>query len=167
MNLNIDLENVSGSHGTPSIDDIQDWVTQTLQAAGKLELDDVDIAVRFVDDREGRALNNQYRGIDKPTNVLSFPAERLAGLPEIASQPLGDIVCCVPVVEREANEQGKSVGDHWAHMIVHGTLHLLGYDHEYPNDAEAMESLELRTLKSFNINNPYVEQNTPSSTQRS
>ncbi len=167
MNLNIDLENVSGLHGIPNVDDVQHWVMHTLQAAGEFGLDDVELAVRFVDDRESRALNNQYRGIDKPTNVLSFPAERPAGLPEFESQPLGDIVCCVQVIEREAKEQRKSVYDHWAHMIVHGTLHLLGYDHEYASDAEAMELLELRALQSFNINNPYAEQNTLSSNQRS
>ena len=105
-----------------------------------------------------RALNSRFRQIDKPTNVLAFPsydADLAELLEEAGELPLGDLVICAPVVLREAAEQGKSADDHWAHMLVHGTLHLLGYDHVEAEDAARMEALETRILAAQGIGDPY------------
>ena len=102
-------------------------------------------------------LNKAFRDQDKPTNVLSFPAGEIDGLPADSGLPLGDIVICAAVVKDEAEDQGKSLLDHWAHMIVHGTLHLLGFDHLEEADAAAMESLEIQILGDHGIANPYGE----------
>jgi probable rRNA maturation factor len=112
-----------------------------------------EVAIRIVDADEGRALNLQYRGRDYATNVLSFPADLPPGL----NLPLiGDLVICAPVVAREAAEQGKKPADHWAHLTIHGTLHLLGYDHIEEAEAEAMEGLETRVLAGLGIADPYL-----------
>jgi len=113
-----------------------------------------ELSIRIVGSREGRAMNRRYRGRDYATNVLSFPAE----LPPGVGPPLlGDIVISAPVVVREAREQGKSAHDHYAHLAVHGVLHLLGYDHRRERDAMRMETLETRTLASLGIADPYLE----------
>jgi probable rRNA maturation factor len=112
-----------------------------------------ELAIRIVDTAEGQALNRDYRGKDYATNVLSFPAE----LPPGVNLPLiGDLAICAPVVAREAAEQGKKPRDHWAHLTVHGTLHLLGYDHIDEAEAEAMEALETRILAGLGIADPYA-----------
>jgi probable rRNA maturation factor len=115
--------------------------------------------VRIVDERESRALNYRFRGKDRPTNVLAFPAadgDGIAGLPDDDTErALGDLAICGPIVEREAREQGKKPRDHWAHLLVHGTLHLLGHDHESENEAEAMERLEAEILAARGIDSPY------------
>ena len=108
--------------------------------------------MRLVGREESRQLNGQYRGIDKPTNVLSFPAD-LPG--DIGIPLLGDLVICAPLVESEALEQGKAVLDHWAHLTVHGILHLLGYDHQDDSGAREMESLEIRLLQELGVPDPY------------
>ncbi len=111
------------------------------------------LCVRVVGSAESRRLDREYRGKDKPTNVLSFPAS-----PEerVATGALGDVVVCAPVVAREAREQGKTLGAHWAHMVVHGTLHLLGYDHLAARDAKAMEALEVAILRGLEFHDPYL-----------
>ena len=116
-----------------------------------------EVSVRIVDEAEMAEINRRYRGKNQPTNVLAFPAElqSLPGLPEENAGLLGDLVICAPVVDREANEQGKSAAAHWAHMLVHGMLHLLGYDHESDADAREMEGLEIATLARHGIENPY------------
>ena len=114
--------------------------------------DNAALLVRIVDEAESQALNKQYRGIDKPTNVLSFPFE---APPQVPSDHIGDLVICAPVVEREAVEQGKSLEAHWAHMVVHGVLHLLGYDHATDEEAETMEWLEIAILGGLGFPNPY------------
>ena len=111
-----------------------------------------EISLRIVGTREARILNRRYRGRDYATNVLSFPAEFPRG---VNSPLLGDIVISAPVVVREAREQGKSVRDHYAHLTMHGVLHLLGFDHQNERDAEKMEALEKRVLASLDIANPY------------
>ena len=114
------------------------------------------LTVRVVDAGESRHLNNQYRGKDVPTNVLSFPSQ----LPEfVEPNYLGDLVICAEVVNREAREQNKAVDAHWAHMLVHGVLHLMGYDHIKDADAEEMEALETRIMIAMGYAAPYVDSN--------
>ena len=135
----------------PSPDDgsFERWVAAALDG----RRDEAVVSLRVVDAEEGRALNAQWRGRDAPTNVLSFPAE----LPEEVGLPLlGDLVLCAPVVAREAAEQGKAVDDHWAHLVVHGVLHLLGMDHQDDSEAEAMEALEREILTALGIADPYA-----------
>ena len=111
--------------------------------------------MRVVDAEEMQSLNCEYRQQDAPTNVLSFPVGEIEGLPVAAGNFLGDIVVCASVVNREASEQGKHPNDHWAHMLVHGTLHLLGYDHQIDTEAAKMEALEQRVLAQHGVANPY------------
>jgi probable rRNA maturation factor len=111
------------------------------------------VCILLVDEPESRTLNARYRGHDKPTNVLSFPMR----LPEhLGALALGDLVICAPVVEREAREQGRAVLAHWAHMVVHGMLHLQGYDHESESGAAVMETLEARILNKLGFDDPYT-----------
>ena len=116
------------------------------------------LAIRVVEAEESKALNYQYRGKNHATNVLSFPFELPEGLPEDL-QPeeaiLGDLAICAAVVAKEAKDQGKTLYNHWAHMVVHGCLHLLGYDHIKDDDAEIMEALEIQILYKLNIDDPY------------
>jgi probable rRNA maturation factor len=109
-----------------------------------------ELGIRVVGAGESRALNARWRGRDRPTNVLSFPAA-----PELAGAQIGDIVVCAPVVAREAREQGKPLAAHWAHMVVHGTLHLLGFDHERERDARRMEGRERALLARIGVADPY------------
>ena len=153
MNVSVDLQVEYSGDDIPDCDALTRWVAAALAehpAAAK------EVAIRVVDEAEGRELNRSYRQKDYPTNVLSFPCEGLPGLPADAPHGLGDIVICAPVVAREAAEQGKALQDHWAHLVVHGTLHLLGHDHEAPSDAERMEAQEIRILAGFGIENPYT-----------
>ncbi|HMN45971.1 MAG TPA: rRNA maturation RNase YbeY [Povalibacter sp.] len=118
----------------------------------------ISIVIRIVGAAESRRLNVAWRGKDKPTNVLSFPSGLASSQQPAASgpAPLGDLVICAPVVAREAREQGKTPPAHWAHMVIHGTLHLLGYDHEIDRDAELMEAREMNLLATFGYPNPYA-----------
>jgi probable rRNA maturation factor len=135
----------------PSSPSFHRWVEAALKGARRRK--PAELAIRIVDTDEGRALNAQYRGKDYATNVLSFPAE----LPPGIDLPLiGDLVICAPVVAREAAEQGKPAASHWAHMTVHGVLHLLGHDHIVEAEAERMEALETRILAGLGIPDPYL-----------
>ncbi|MGB5345393.1 MAG: rRNA maturation RNase YbeY [Woeseia sp.] len=118
---------------------------------------DREITVRLVDRAESRHLNSRYRHRDAETNVLSFPAGEPFELPPEEALPLGDLVLCAPLVAEEAASQRKSSADHWAHLLVHGTLHLLGYDHEADADAASMEALEVAILARHGVANPYME----------
>lgn len=139
--------------GLPSSVSFRKWVA----AALKGRIREADLAVRVVDEKEGCSLNHHYRGKDYATNVLSFPAEMPGGLPKGVKMPLlGDLVICAPVVAREAAEQGKSLSAHYAHLTVHGTLHLLGWDHEDDKEADAMEQLEREILAELGIDDPYA-----------
>ncbi|CAD0336414.1 Endoribonuclease YbeY [Xanthomonas hortorum pv. gardneri] len=139
--------------GLPSAVSFRKWVA----AALKGRIREADLAVRIVDEKEGCSLNHHYRGKDYATNVLSFPAELPEGLPKGVKMPLlGDLVICAPVVAREAAEQGKSLASHYAHLTVHGTLHLLGWDHADDKEADAMEQLEREILADLGIDDPYA-----------
>ncbi|MBF8756959.1 MULTISPECIES: rRNA maturation RNase YbeY [Pseudomonas] len=116
---------------------------------------DSEMTIRLVDEPEGRELNRTYRHKDYATNVLSFPADVPDDLLDIPL--LGDLVICVPVVEREATEQGKSLEAHWAHLVIHGCLHLLGYDHIEDDEAEEMEALERTLLAELGHPDPYAD----------
>ena len=132
-------------------------IDETIRRVHPDSLRAVDITVRLVDEEEGRALNRKFRQQDKATNVLSFPAESDT-LPAEIARPLGDIVICGPLVEREAAEQGKAATSHWNHLLVHGALHLLGFDHETEDEAAIMESLEIEILARRGIADPYQGQ---------
>jgi len=137
--------------GIPAAASFRHWVEVALKGARRRKA--TEVSIRIVDAEEGHALNRQYRGRDYATNVLSFEAD----LPPGVNLPLiGDLVICAPVVAREAAEQGKKPNDHWAHLTIHGTLHLLGYDHIEDGEAEEMEALETRILKGLGIADPYL-----------
>jgi len=146
VDLQIATENIDG---LPTEEQIVQWATAAVQPEG----DEVEMTVRIVDEAESHELNLTYRGKDRPTNVLSFPFE----CPDEVELPLlGDLVICRQVVEREAAEQEKPLMSHWAHMVVHGSLHLLGYDHIEDNEAEEMESLETQIMQGLGFDDPYL-----------
>ncbi|GAA7508321.1 rRNA maturation RNase YbeY [Helicobacter pylori] len=146
VDLQIATENIEG---LPTEEQIVQWATAAVQPEG----DEVEMTVRIVDEAESHELNLTYRGKDRPTNVLSFPFE----CPDEVELPLlGDLVICRQVVEREAAEQEKPLMAHWAHMVVHGSLHLLGYDHIEDNEAEEMESLETQIMQGLGFDDPYL-----------
>ncbi|MEJ0036844.1 MAG: rRNA maturation RNase YbeY [Gammaproteobacteria bacterium] len=143
---------------TPRRVDIAAWASEALgRRAANAEL-----SVRLVGRAEGRKLNARYRGKDYATNVLSFPTLPLAAPPAHAAanddtaQPLGDLVICPPVLRAEALEQRKTLRAHWAHLVVHGSLHLIGYDHECDADARRMERREIAVLRRLGFTNPYL-----------
>lgn len=136
------------------------WAAAALARAG-IDAGSRELTVRIVGEAESRELNAAWRGKDRPTNVLAFPGEE-AGLPAGVEGgpddlPLGDLVVCAPVVAREAAEQGKTAESHWCHMIVHGTLHLAGYDHQTEEEAARMEGLEREILAELGHPDPYRE----------
>ena len=144
----LDLQRIMESANTPTDAEFQSWVNAALAHTKS----PFELTIRLVDNDEIQQLNLQYRHKDKPTNVLSFPFEVPEG---IELNLLGDIIIAINVVEQEAIEQKKSLKDHWAHMVIHGCLHLLGYDHINDDEAEEMESLEINILKGLSITNPY------------
>jgi len=156
VRLRVDIENVSGEK-IPKNAAFKLWIGAAIDGhrhkAGERR-DKAELSVRITDATEIKMLNQQYRGKDYATNVLSFPADLP---PELKLPHLGDIVICAEVVEREAREQSKPSEAHWAHMVVHGTLHLLGYDHIDDAEADIMEALEIDILQTLNFANPYVE----------
>ena len=148
----IELDLQAASEGqAPSLEQLQQWCALALRQRSA----DSELTIRLVDEAEGRELNNTWRHKDYATNVLSFPADVPEGLLDIPL--LGDLVICVPVVEREAIEQGKSLEAHWAHLVIHGCLHLLGYDHIDDDEAEEMESLEQNLLAELGHPDPYAD----------
>ncbi|OOF45697.1 rRNA maturation RNase YbeY [Rodentibacter trehalosifermentans] len=149
-NMMIDLQLATeNTQGLPTEAQIIQWATEAVQP----ESENVEMTVRIVDEAESHQLNLTYRGKDRPTNVLSFPFE----CPDEVELPLlGDLVICRQVVEREACDQGKPLMAHWAHMVVHGSLHLLGYDHIDDEQAEEMESLETQIMQRLGFADPYL-----------
>lgn len=155
--VTVDVQYASAAESAPPEDEVARWVAAALCEAG--ETGPVEVCVRIVDEEEGRHLNSAFRSKDGATNVLSFPgiaAEAPRDVPELA-RSLGDIVICAPIVEREALEQGKALADHWGHLLVHGTLHLLGFEHEAEPEAEHMEALERRVLERGGVADPYKD----------
>jgi len=152
MSLELDIQNASMATDLPEPAQIRRWVEAAL--AGRRTQAELDI--RIVDEAEGEDLNRRYRGRRGATNVLSFPFEPLPGLAEC--DLIGDLAICAPLVTREAREQGKSLESHWAHMVVHGVLHLLGYDHLDAAGAKEMEELETRILGGLGFSAPYGDQ---------
>ena len=142
----------------PEADLISEWVASTMAVTELAPAGEYDVSVRVVGVEEMQALNRDFRGKDKPTNVLSFPGGDVAGLPEEEPRGLGDVVICAEVVRDEAAEQNKALADHWAHMLVHGMLHLLGYDHISATEAADMERLEVMILTTIGVRDPYRAQ---------
>jgi len=150
--LELEIQRAAGDdEAVPDDETFRHWVATAL--AGHPE--PVELVIRVVDAAESRELNHTYRGMDKPTNVLSFPFE---APPEVPLPLLGDLVICAPVVASEAREQGKSLQSHWAHMVIHGLLHLLGYDHQTDEEAQQMESRERELLARLHFSDPYAEE---------
>jgi probable rRNA maturation factor len=147
--MKLELQIACDASGIPPRADFARWTEAALEEECRREL-----VIRVVDEAESRSLNRDYRGRDCPTNVLSFPFEAPPG---VSSDHLGDLVICAPVVVREAMEQHKPLAHHWAHMVVHGVLHLRGHDHMDPAGAEIMEEKERALLARFGIPDPYRE----------
>lgn len=153
MTIQVDVQHACDDDTAPDTPIITSWVDRAIEATGRAG--NFEVSVRVVDSEEIHALNRRYRGKDKPTNVLSFPAGKVSGLPADMPVLLGDIVVCASVVHNEATEQQKALADHWAHMLVHGALHLLGFDHESDLQAAEMESLETTILSDHGLPDPY------------
>lgn len=152
MAIYLDLQHATESlDGLPTEAEFQQW----LNAAVIPFQADAEVTIRLVDEKESHALNLEYRGKDRPTNVLSFPFEAPPGM---ELELLGDLIICRQVVEKEALEQNKPLKAHWAHMVVHGSLHLLGYDHIEDEEAEEMESLETEIMQNMGFVDPYISE---------
>jgi probable rRNA maturation factor len=170
--LDVTVQFATRRTGVPHASSLASWANVAFKAAQKSRRSPIPLTIRIVGAAESRVLNRTWRGKDKPTNVLSFPGEdtghwalgsgqkfRGSGSSLARAQSpeplLGDLAICAPVVAREAKEQGKDPKAHWAHMVVHGVLHLLGYDHENDRDADVMESREVKILAQFGYADPY------------
>lgn len=154
MNVIVDLQLATVITELPAKAQFKQWVETTLQDRMD-DADEVELSIRIVDPEESADLNQTYRHKAGPTNVLSFPFESPEDVALDEPELLGDLVICAPVVEREAAEQNKLPHSHWAHMVIHGTLHLLGYDHIEETEAEEMEALEIKLMENLGFANPY------------
>ena len=148
--MSLELQLASGAGDLPAKSDFEAWAETALEDEDRRGL-----VIRIVDEAESRQLNRDYRDRDKPTNVLSFPFE---APPQVPDGHLGDLVICAPVVAREAREQGKPAAHHWAHLVIHGVLHLRGYDHMQDSEASVMEARERELLAGLAIPDPYREE---------
>jgi probable rRNA maturation factor len=169
--LDVTVQFATRRAGVPHASSLAEWANVAFNAAQSRRRATLPLTIRVVGAAESRVLNRTWRGKDKPTNVLSFPnpdpgpraldsgktRTSSSSLASAQSQEpfLGDLAICAPVVAREAREQGKDPRAHWAHMVVHGVLHLLGYDHENDRDADVMESREVKILAQFGYADPY------------
>lgn len=149
MAIELDLQLATAYTQLPAVNEFQQW----LDAAILPFQAEAEVTIRIVDHAESQQLNNQYRGKNKPTNVLSFPFQNPPGM---TLPLLGDLVICAPVVVQEADEQHKSLSAHWAHMVIHGSLHLLGFDHINDADAALMEAEEITIMQQLGFTNPYL-----------
>lgn len=156
MELYLDVQladSIDGHSGLPDEEQLHQWAEAALRS--RCQLEEPELTIRLVDNAESQQLNHEYRGKDKPTNVLSFPFE---APPQVPIPLLGDLIIAVTVVEQEAAEQNKTTTAHWAHMVVHGCLHLLGYDHIKDDEAEIMENLERQILAELGFADPYSDE---------
>lgn len=147
--IHVELYNESLDPSCPSVAQIEHWVRVTLEQ----KVTQANLAIKILNEVDMQALNFTYRQKPKPTNVLSFPSQLP---PDLRDHFLGDLAICAPVVRQEALSQNKSFESHFAHLVVHGTLHLLGFDHESPQDAQKMETEEIRILHALGFSNPYL-----------
>ena len=157
MNVTIDLVNASSDQALPEPQDFRHWAEAAMQTLAAVSEDSIatssELSIRLVDEDESAGLNEHYRHKNGPTNILSFP---FSGVNGSDVNLLGDLAICVPLVKKEAAEQDKSEAAHWAHLTVHGVLHLHGFDHEDVSEADAMEALEIRIMQSLGFANPYA-----------
>lgn len=157
MNLLLDVQIADELEGyavfLPSEEQLQLWAERALSE--RTEFAEPELTIRLVAEAESQELNSTYRGKDKPTNVLSFPFE---APPEVPIELLGDLIICAQVVQAESHEQNKQADAHWAHMVIHGCLHLLGYDHINDDDAEIMEGIERQILATLGYSDPYLDE---------
>ena len=153
MTHEVDVQIACNEDDLPGPPQLRAWA----RAAVGQQRVDAELTIRIVDEAEIERLNSNYRNKTGTTNVLSFPFDAPPG---VELPLLGDIVICAPIVRREANEQSKSVTSHWAHMVVHGALHLLGFDHEQADEAQAMEAMEARILADLGFDNPFQPRGT-------
>ena len=154
MSVTVEVQRATALRGLPTNRQMQAWLSAALARLRP----DATLTVRLVDEAEGRELNARWRGKRGPTNVLSFP---VSGLADIAPGLLGDIVLCAPVLKAEAAAQAKTIAAHCAHLLVHGALHLLGYDHLEDDEANRMEALERELLAELQFPDPYAERENP------
>lgn len=150
MAVQLDVQIACENKTLPSVEQLQLWAEAALSTIEN----DPELTIRLVETKESQQLNHQYRQKNKPTNVLSFPFEVPEG---IDINLLGDLIICADVVIQEAKDQNKKLDDHWAHLVIHGCLHLLGYDHIKEDEAIEMESIEIKLLSTLGIDNPYQE----------
>ena len=154
MNVTVEIADHSAGHWVPDGELCREWVTGALAAGRRGE--DALVSLCFVGARESAELNQRYRKQPRPTNVLTFPCETPLALPgQAAAAAIGDIVVCAELATEEARDQGKPVAHHWAHLVIHGCLHLLGYDHVVEADAQCMEAMETGILRGLGIPDPY------------
>lgn len=149
VEVEMELQVACKAAGLPSRQQFTRWAAAAIEA----ERLPVELVIRVVDEEESQALNHRFRDKNGPTNVLSFPFE---AVPELELHHLGDLIICAPVVQREAAQQGKPEEAHWAHMVIHGVLHLQGYDHQMDSDAVHMEAREIRILQQLGFADPYA-----------
>jgi len=151
--MHIEIQDAVDCAHLPTQEKIEKWLAEAEKnLPDKNNLDDMELTIRIIDKDESAYLNSTYRHKKGPTNVLSFPDTPLPGF---LADSLGDLAICADLVAEEAQEQQKSVEAHWAHLIIHGFLHLLGYDHEKDDEAEIMENLEIQILQNLGFKNPY------------
>lgn len=153
MSVKLTLQLASAEPSAPSAEQLLRWAQAALGSTLEPTPGPAAITIRVADEAEMQALNKAWRKIDAPTNALAFPLSGGAGAP---SGLAGDVVACAPVVKREAAAQGKTLAAHWAHVIIHGVLHLMGYDHVKEQDAIAMEAKEIAILKNLGFPDPYA-----------
>jgi probable rRNA maturation factor len=154
MQAELEIQRATTTLNTPDDNQFQLWINAIDVQQDK----SFALSIRIVEEPEARQFNREYRNRDYATNILSFPVELPEGLPvEFRQSLLGDLLICAPVVAREAREQKRPEADHWAHLTVHGILHLLGYDHQQDDQAIVMESLEIDILNKLGISDPYQD----------
>lgn len=147
--ITLDIQQASQNQHLPTAANFQLWVEAALASEKK----DMELTIRIVDSNEIQELNKLYRGKDRPTNILSFPFQSPTN---IQLDLLGDLVICAHLIEEEAQQQKKPLFDHWTHIVVHGCLHLIGYDHINNQEAAIMEQCEIDILQQLGIKNPYI-----------